>query len=74
MDEINQHAASDDDNSDDQAHPHFAEGLQSPLNPDGQDQLRRYENTLVFASNGQVHEEPPFTQEASTDGGEIINI
>jgi hypothetical protein len=73
MDEINHNAASDDEHSDHRAHPHFVEGLQTPYDP------REANQFLLFASEGQGHDEPQITQEASinqlyTEEEEIINI
>tara|TARA_B110000285_G_C14950902_1_gene526733 strand:+ start:701 stop:922 length:222 start_codon:yes stop_codon:yes gene_type:complete len=73
MDEINHNAASDDGHSDHQAHPDFVEGLQTPEDPSDQHQF------LLFASEGQGHDEPQITQEASinqldSEEDEIINI
>lgn len=55
MDEINHNAASDDGRSDHQAHPQFVEGLRTPEDPSDQNQF------LLFASEGQGHDEPQIT-------------
>ena len=73
MDEINHNATSDDGDSDHQVHPHFIEDLGTPEDPNGQQQF------LLFASEGQGHDEPQITQEASinqldSEEDEIINI